>query len=184
MPLGEAVADWNVVATVRDGAYAEARRALAELGPVQRTDYFNVLVLEVADVRAFAEALAGFWAADPDLGAVLGRVTPLERLFEFQSPAEFEARARAAATPWLDRLAGSRFHVRMHRRGFKGRLSSQDEERFLDRWVLASLGDGDRAAVDFDDPDWILDLETVGQRGGMSLWSRADLGRFPFLHLD
>ena len=177
--------DWNVVATVRDEAYAAARRVLGELGPVARTDYFNVLVMRVPEVREFAERLTAFWEADPDLDAILGRVTPLERLFEFQTAAEFEARAREAATPWVEGLAGARFHVRMHRRGFRGRLSSQQEERFLDRWIQQRLaGTAGEPGVDFADPDWIIDLETVGQRGGMSLWSRADLARFPFLHLD
>ena len=37
-------------------------------------------------------------------------------------------------------LAGKNFHVRMHRRGFKGRISSHDEERFLDTILLEELG--------------------------------------------
>lgn len=178
--------DWNVVATVRNEAYAEARRALGELGPVAKTDYFNVLVMAVPDVRAFAESLAAFWQADPDLAGILGRVTPLERTFELQSAAELEERAREAVAPWLEQLAGASFHVRMHRRGFKGRISSQAEERFLDGWIEARLAEAGRpaATVTFADPDFILDLETVGQRGGVSLWSRDDLARYPFLRLD
>jgi len=179
------VRDWNVVATVRDGAYPEARRILAELGPVAKTDYFNVLVLRVGDIREFMERLATFWEADPKMAGVLGRVTPLARLFGFQSPAELEAAAKEAVVPWVASLAGTRFHVRMHRRGFKGRLSSQEEERFLDRWIRERLAEDHQSAeVAFDDPDWILDLETVGQRGGVSLWSRAELARYPFLRLD
>lgn len=177
--------DWNVVATVRGKAYPEARRALSELAPVAQTDFMNVLVLRVEDVGHFTEKLAIVWQANPGLKRILGRVTPLERLFEFQTPSEFEARAKEAAEPWLGSLADSRFHVRMHRRGFRGRLSSQEEEQFLDRWIQERMKEaGHSAEVDFDDPDWILDLETVGQRGGMNLWGREGLLRYPFLNLD
>jgi len=36
-------------------------------------------------------------------------------------------------------LAGKSFHVRLHRRGFKGRLSTAKEERFLDEALLDAL---------------------------------------------
>lgn len=177
--------DWNVVATVRDRAYKEARRVLGELGPVAWTDYFNVLVMRVPEVQRFAEDLLVFWEADPNLNRVLGRVTPLERLFDFQSPTELEARAKEAVTPWLGELAGTRFYVRMHRRGFKGRISSPEVERLLDRWIRERVAEeGHSAEVDFDDPDWIVDLETVGQRGGVACWDRAERARYPFLNLD
>lgn len=179
------VKDWNVVATVRDELYPEAKQALRELAPVARTDYFNVLVLKVPDAREFAESLAVFWESNPGLKELFGRVTPLDRTFDFQTAAELEESIWKVAEPWLETLAGTRFHVRMHRRGFKGRLSSQEEEQLLDRWIRDALaGTGQQAEVTFDDPDFILDLETVGQRAGMSLWSRADLARYPFLHLD
>jgi hypothetical protein len=35
-------------------------------------------------------------------------------------------------------LIGKRFHVRMHRRGFNGKLSSQQEAQFLDGFLFAS----------------------------------------------
>lgn len=45
-------------------------------------------------------------------------------------------------------------------------------------------GKREQARVDFDDPDFIVVLETVGQRGGMSLWSREQRQRYPFVNLD
>lgn len=47
---------------------------------------------------------------------------------------------------------------------------------------LRELGQPGR--IDFQDPDYVLDIETVGQQAGMSLWSRDDLKRFPFLRVD
>jgi tRNA(Ser,Leu) C12 N-acetylase TAN1 len=40
------------------------------------------------------------------------------------------------------------------------------------------------ASIDFQDPDAILAVETVGQRGGLSLWTREQLRTYPFLGLD
>jgi hypothetical protein len=73
----------------------------------------------------------------------------------------------------------------MHRRGFKGRLSSQHEERFLDEVLLEALDTrGKPSRITFEDPDAILALETVDSRAGVSLWTREDIQRYPFLHLD
>jgi hypothetical protein len=73
----------------------------------------------------------------------------------------------------------------MHRRGFKGRLSSPDEERFLDEVLLVALDEaGVPGRISFEAPDAIIAIETVGKRAGMSFWRRADLENYPFLGLD
>ena len=82
-------------------------------------------------------------------------------------------------------LRGSSFHVRMHRRGFKGRLSSQREEQFLDHYILTRLEQEQCSGrITFDDPDAIITVETVGQRAGIALWSREERERYLFLNLD
>lgn len=48
--------EWNVVVSVYENHYSEARRFLKALGDVSRTDYHNVLALRVADAAAFLEA--------------------------------------------------------------------------------------------------------------------------------
>jgi tRNA(Ser,Leu) C12 N-acetylase TAN1 len=109
----------------------------------------------------------------------------MERLFTFQSVAEFELRSGEAVLAWLPRLAHARFHLRMHRRGFKGKLSSLEEERFLDEFLLRKLADsGASGKVAFDDPDAVIALETLGSQAGLSLFNRDQLERFPLLHLD
>ncbi len=76
-------------------------------------------------------------------------------------------------------------HVRLYRRGFKGRLSSHDEERFLDDALLQALeAAGTPRRITFDDPDAVIDVETLGNWAGLSLWTRADLARYPFLKVD
>lgn len=82
-------------------------------------------------------------------------------------------------------MAGKTFHVRLHRRGFKGQLSTPEEERFLDDTLLDALKRaGTPGSLAFDDPDAVIQIETVGNRAGISLWSREELGRFPFLRAD
>ncbi|HKK14358.1 MAG TPA: hypothetical protein VKA14_06815 [Gammaproteobacteria bacterium] len=179
----ERVADWNVVVTAEARGYRSARRWLARFGAVGATDYYNVLVMRVADVQGFCEALRRELVADPDKVQGLGRVMPLSVTFRFQRVEEFEREACRSIQPWVDRLRARRFHVRIHRRGFRGRLSSQHEELFLDHFLMAALA-GDGSVIDFEDPDLIIALETVGQRGGMSCWDRAQRERYGFLKLD
>lgn len=173
--------DWNVVVTTASGRYGEARRLLQPYGAVDKTDYFNVLTLRVEDVRRFLEDLREDMADAPEGARLLGRVMPVTVRFRFQTPAEFEAEARRAVTPWLAHLAGARFHVRMHRRGFRDRISSQGEEQFLDHHIIGGTAG---AVIDFDDPDYILAVETLGQEAGLSLWDRGARHRYPFLKLD
>jgi tRNA(Ser,Leu) C12 N-acetylase TAN1 len=72
--------------------------------------------------------------------------------------------------------------VRLHRRGFKGVLSTPHEERFLDEALLSALGVGGR--ISFTDPDAVIQIETIGGRAGMSLWTREELRQYPFLGTD
>ena len=73
----------------------------------------------------------------------------------------------------------------MHRRGFKGRLSSHQEESYLDHLLMTKLdAQGNPGRVDFDDPDYIIDIETVGQHAGVTLWNREQRLSYPFLRLD
>jgi tRNA(Ser,Leu) C12 N-acetylase TAN1 len=177
--------DWNVIVSVREGGFNRARRFLSEFGVVGSSGFLNVLVMRVDDPKRLLEALAERAAREPDTLAFLGRVVPVRSTFTFQSPEEFEVKARDAALGFHHELAGKGFHVRMHRHGFKGRLSTQEEERFLGGVLQeALLRDGFPGHVTFEDSDVILAVETLGNRAGLSLWTREDLRRFPFLRLE
>jgi tRNA(Ser,Leu) C12 N-acetylase TAN1 len=177
--------DWNVVVTVREEGYNLARRLLGRFGQVDRTDFYNILVMRVTDPRLLLEGLIEEAGRKPESVASLARVLPVDQTFTFQSPEEFDEKARLAVCAWLPTLAGKGFHLRMHRRGFKGKLSSIDEERFLDTYLLEALETaGTPGRITFTDPDAIIALETIGSRAGLSLWTREDLARYPLLHLD
>lgn len=177
--------DWNVVVTTHEHRYRQARAFLAPLGELHDSGFYNVLVMRVEQPQDFLVRLERHVEAFPEAAASLARVLPVTETFRYQTPEEFELKATAAVRAWLGKLAGSRFHVRMHRRGFKGKLSSLEEEHFLDHLVIEALSrQGKEAVVDFDDPDWILAIDTVAQRAGLSLWSRDALRRYPLLKLD
>ncbi len=177
--------EWNVVVSVHEDGYKNALRLLQPFGRLERTDYYNVLVMKVDDISAFLDRAAALVAEAPGVLNDISRAVPCEICFDFKTADEFESKARDAALSWVPELAQSAFHVRMHRRGFKGRLSSQDEERFLDTVLLTALEEaGTPGRIAFDEPDAIIAIETVGQRAGLSFWRREDLERYPFLRLD
>ena len=177
--------DWNVVVTVQEGGYNDARRLLERFGRVSRTDFFNVLVMRIADVRPFLDLLREEAERDPKSVLPLARVMPVIQTFDFHTPSEFEIKARQAVCAWLPSLGGKSFYLRMHRRGFKGKLSGMEEERFLDTYLLEALEmAGTKGRISFEDPDAVIALETLGPRAGLSLWTRQELKRYPLLHMD
>jgi tRNA(Ser,Leu) C12 N-acetylase TAN1 len=174
-----------VVASAYDGEFGRARAILRRFGDVRSTGFRNVLLLEVEEPGEFLARFSELAGRDSDVLTAVSRVRPATRTFHFDLPEEFEARAREIALEWVPELAGKSFHVRLHRRGFKGRLVSPEEERFLDRVLLEALeAAGAAGSITFEDPDAIIDIETVGNWAGMSLWTREELHRYPFLRVD
>lgn len=177
--------DWNVVATSHTHGYSKAWEVLKEYGRVRKTEFHSVLTMKVDDIRVFAERLLARMQSEAEIEESISRVMPVSAVFTFQTPEEFEAGVKNAMGELLPAFDGKTFYLRMHRRGYKGRLSSQAEERVLAQFLLERLAESGRAArVDFEDPDLVLAIETVGQRGGTSLWTREDRRRYPFLKLD
>lgn len=177
--------EWNVVITVQPDGYNKARRLLDRFGPVSKTDYFNILLMRVDDQKQFLDVLLEESRRDPEIVSSLARVLPVFECFDFWSPEQFEEYARQAVSAYLGTLAGKSFHVRMHRRGFKGKISGMEEEKFLDTFLLEELEkSGNNGRITFEDPDAIVALETLGTRAGLSLWTRDELKRYPLLHLD
>jgi tRNA(Ser,Leu) C12 N-acetylase TAN1 len=177
--------DWNVVVTVYEEGWKPAKRILGEVGVIWPTDYHDVLVMKVEDPRAFLDWFAERVAQEPGLLNFVSRVVPAALIFDFHDGKEFEGKAREAILSFLPKLAGRSFYVRMHRRGFKRQLSAHDEERRLGAILFDALeAAGTPATVKFDDPDAIVVIETVGERAGVSFFTREDMQRCPFLRFD
>jgi tRNA(Ser,Leu) C12 N-acetylase TAN1 len=176
--------DWNTVVTLHqeERAFRRARGLLSQLGDPAETEFYNVLVMRVDSVAGFLRDFSARCAAEPGILNDISRAVPLTDVFDFATAEDFEAKARNVALSWAPRLRGGAFHVRLHRRGLKEALATPREERFLDEALLSALvQEGAPGRIRFGDPDFVVDIETVGQRAGMSLWSREDLDKYPFL---
>jgi len=176
---------WNVVVSVREGRFSEACGLLENYGAVSKTEFYNVLVMQVHGVQQMLDAFHRRTVEDLESLSCVSRLVPVTHTFCFQTSQEFEAKAKETVLAWVPKLGGKSFHVRMHRRGFKAKLSSPDEEHFLDDVLLEALKNaGLPGRMSFENPDAIIVVETVGPRAGLSFWEREDMQRYPFLRLD
>jgi tRNA(Ser,Leu) C12 N-acetylase TAN1 len=177
--------DWNVVISLREYGFKKAFKVLQGFGAVYQTDFFNVLAMKVSDIHRFLDNLQEWIDNNPNFLSVLARVIPVTDTFVFDSAEEFEAKGKKIVLQWLPQLANKEFHVRMHRRGFKGRISSLDEEHFLGGILLDALEEaGTPGHLNFDNPDAIIVVETLEQWAGIACWSREYLERHPWMRVD
>ena len=176
------VPDWNVIVTLSEPTFRIARNLLARWGRLRRTEYHNVAVMAVTDTAAFLQEFAAAVGESPGILNAMSHVVPFEHVFAFENAAEFEAKSREIAVSYGPQLAGKSFHVRLRRRGLKGIISTPEEERFLDDVLLEDLAAaGHPGQIRFDDPDYVLLIETVAGSGGVALWTGEDLKSYPFL---
>lgn len=166
---------WNAVISVKEHGFRQALYVFGEFGEVKRTEFYNIILLRARDVAHMLEILRKRSQKSPEALAFLARLIPVTRAFIFNSPEEFEDHARSAVLDWSQQLPGKSFFVRIHRRGFKGRLSTMDEERALDTLLLEELKKtGNPGRFVFEDPDAVIDIETVGHWAGLSLFTREE----------
>lgn len=165
--------DWNVLLTAADGCGRDLARALRPFGRFRFTGYRNVLVGRVAEPVAFLQAMQERAAQGEAPGSLITRVVPVERTFPVTAET-FLQDAQAALREAVARHPGPRFFVRLDRRGFKGRVNTQEMERALGTFVAETIrASGGTPGVSFADPDVIFLLETVGETAGLSVIPRA-----------
>ena len=58
--------DWNVVVSVHEGRFVRACQLLEQFGRLERTEYYNVLVMKVEDSSVFVTALADLVSTVPE----------------------------------------------------------------------------------------------------------------------
>jgi len=138
--------------------------------------------MAVADTDSFLREFAAAVEQMPGILNAMSHVVPLKRMFTFKNASEFDEKLPDIALSYAPQLAGRSFHVRLRRRGLKGIISTPEEERSLDELLLeASAAAGKPGRITFEDPDYVLLIETVGENGGVALWTGDDLKRYPFL---
>jgi tRNA(Ser,Leu) C12 N-acetylase TAN1 len=136
------------------------------------------------DPEAFIEPLAELFAEKPYLAIPISRFMTVERCFPVDPPA-FAGQLEVEIEPFLDRLANRTFHVRLERRGHKGRIHSKDCEIRLGSHIYQHfVARGLEPSVTFDDPDVIVVVEVIDDRAGIRLLTRDDRKRYPLLKTD
>jgi tRNA(Ser,Leu) C12 N-acetylase TAN1 len=182
--LGLRTPRWNVVVTARSGYRRKLRRGLAPILRLRRSGYPNVLTGLHEDPEVFLESLAVLLAEKPYLATAVSRVMTVERTFSVDAPT-FERQLETEIEPFFDRLAGKTFHVRLERRGHKGRIHSKNCEVGLGSHIYDRLASQSfRPVVTFDDPDVIVVVETIDDRAGIRLLTRDERKRYAFLRTD
>src|SRR5439155_384849 len=143
----------------RGGARDRPRQPGGAAGRARRRGYRNVVVGAVERVDEFLARVHEALDADPLLPTALAKVVPIEATVRIEAPTAVETLA-AVAEPFIDRLAGGSFFVRLERRGLKGRLHTPTIERALGDHVWRALeARGHTPRVDFKDPDAVLVVE-------------------------
>jgi tRNA(Ser,Leu) C12 N-acetylase TAN1 len=177
------VAGWNVLATSLEARRDALFVALRRLGRFRPGGYRNVIVGEVEAPAAFLDAVREALAHDPLLPTALAKVVPIETTLRFD-PADPVPALAAAVEPFLERLAGGSFFVRLERRGLKGRLNTPSVEREVGDHVWRALeARGATPRVDFRDPDAVLVIETLGDQAGLAVLPRALRAAYPFVRI-
>jgi len=144
----------------------------------------NLVLLRQPDGYAqlgFYSAAYNFRTMTVFLPSVLAKLVPIEKTVRIE-PRTAAATLVEAAEPFLDRLAGGSFFVRLERRGLKGQLHTPTLEREVAEPVWQALERrGATPRVDFADPDSILVIETIGEVAGLAVLDRALRRDYPFV---
>ena len=177
--------DWNVVISVYQDGFRRALRALKEYGSVERSPYYNVLVMRVEDPTALLETIERKTETNMALYDAISRVAPAMRTIDFHSIEEFKEKITPILIEWLPQLTGSSFHVRLHRRGDRHGLRTPDVERLFDDLLLDAMAKkGAQCRISFTEPDAVIVIDTVDDRAGIGLWTSEDLTRHRLLRPD
>lgn len=176
--------EFNLVATMAsDARFRRLVADLKRLGDFRRTEFLGVLVGRVEDRIAFLETLRAEREKRLTAFQDLGRIIPIDRVFVF-TPENFVGLLRQSVVPYLDQLAGRRFYVRLERRGHKGEIVSPEAERAVDAFIEENLLlRRAPATIDFENPEAVVAVETIGDRAGIGLLTRETMDRYDFVRI-
>ncbi|MHB9101651.1 MAG: hypothetical protein ACYC2E_09085 [Sulfuricella sp.] len=175
--------NWNIMVTSLPGSGCEYRllHELRAMGKFHMTEFKDVCVGYVEDVTNFLEAIRQAeeegvpWVKD------LGRVIPVEQTFHF-NPETLAEQLKEAVVPYVSRISGGTFHVRLERRGLIGQVISHEVERGVaDHLFALAEKEGRQLMTSFKNADYIVAAETVGHECGVTLLTRDLRQRYSFV---
>ncbi len=175
---------WNVLATAFMRKERHLLRFLREYGEFRGSGFRDVVVGQVESVEAFLDALADTRREHPGRLRHLSQIVPVDKTFQFEL-SDFRVKLKDAVVPYAEQLENDcRFSIRVKRRGHKGVLSSLEIEKEMTVFLLDVLEkSGKQARVSFEDPDKFIIVETIGNRAGIGLITRAMRERCPFIRV-
>jgi len=177
--------DWNVVVGVKNYSYQTAQNFMERFGPVHRSKIGNVLTLTVEDAAALVQPIADLFDAVPNIRDAVSGLVPLQHTFDFDGEVDFaEKVAEVVSQNWRATLKGTRFHFRTHRRGLVSEVPRKPDRGETMNDVVDEFGVAGAPLVD----DWlacdfVITIETLRRRAGLSLWSYEDFKRYSFLDI-
>lgn len=175
--------NWNIIVTSLPGSGSEYRllHELRAMGKFHTTEFRDVCMGYVEDVTNFLEAIrlaeaeGSAWVKD------LGRVIPVEKTFHF-TPESLVEQLKEAVTPYVGRISGGTFYVRLERRGLIGQVISPEVERSVAEHLFAlAEKEGHEVIASFKDADYIVAAETLGHECGVTLLTRDLRQRYHFV---
>ncbi len=162
--------EYNVLLTAMKGEGFNLLRQLEalNLGFFKTADFKDVILGKVEDVEAFLKRV------EEETIFGLARVMYIENWVDFKLE-NFEEEVFKAIKDRLQEIKqGQSFCVRISRRGLKGKLNSQQAERKLGSLIWKELeARSIQPKVDLKDPDWLINIETLASKAGISMISRA-----------
>lgn len=149
--------EYNILMTARRGEGDYLMEDLEGLGEFDKSGFRDVLIGKVEDVDRFLEELnsRGFPS--------LSRVVPIDQSFKFD-PSDFEEKLADVIAPYAEEIeAGETYEVDFTRRGYKGKINTQEVEREAGSVIWKELEGRDiEPEVDLEDPDKTVVVETIG----------------------
>lgn len=173
--------DWNVIVGVRDGAFEAAGRAMEPFGQVKRSAIVDVLAMKVADPAALAAQYDALLKHSPRVRDAIVGVVPLTHCFDFDGEEDFANKVQGVIVGrWGPKLKGTKFQILTRRRGYANEVPRKLDRGERENDVVDELG---AWGLPRDECDFIITIETLRRRAGLSLWTSEELWRYPFLDL-
>ena len=175
--------EWNILATAFWGRGKDALRLLTQHGEFKGSGFKDVLQGHTEDANLFLEKLESMRQENPDRMNSLSQILPLERTFNFNLP-DFMDKLKETVLPYVEKVEGKKFYVRVKRRGHKGEMSSLEIEKEISGFIFEKLGEvGKQAQVSFSDPDLVIIVETIANRAAVALITREMRKKYPLIKI-
>ncbi len=173
--------EWNVLVATQWGQERKALRFLNQHGEFKHSGFKDVVLGHVEDVNLFLEEIELVRQENPDRIGFLSRIVPLEQTFSFDL-SDFMDKLKETVLHYVEKVEDKKFYVRVKRRGHKGEISSHEIETEIAEFFVENLErTGKPAHVSFTDPDFIIVVETVANRGGVGLVTREMKEKYPLI---